>query len=93
LPVDTPALWHALVVTTNSIAILNEFVKSELGITCRLDVRRDDGDRRWGIVRNRNQPSAVGKAEAHPIKRVGRKLSLASNKMLQMMPAQMRDSQ
>ncbi|MBP0606156.1 MULTISPECIES: LysR family transcriptional regulator [Burkholderia] len=78
------------VVTTNSFAILKEFVKSGLGIavmpafavTAELQARELFAiDIAHPILEN---------AEAHMVTRVGRKLSVAANKMLQMMTGQMR---
>ncbi|WP_175977855.1 LysR family transcriptional regulator [Burkholderia sp. BCC1047] len=78
------------VVTTNSFAILKEFVKSGLGIavmpafavTAELQAKELFAiDIAHPILEN---------AEAHMVTRVGRKLSVAANKMLQMMTGQMR---
>ncbi|MBR8403940.1 LysR family transcriptional regulator [Burkholderia cenocepacia] len=78
------------VVTTNSFAILKEFVKSGLGVavmpafavTAELQARKLFAiDIAHPILEN---------AEAHMVTRVGRKLSVAANKMLQMMTGQMR---
>ncbi|MBR8232832.1 LysR family transcriptional regulator [Burkholderia sp. AU42008] len=78
------------VVTTNSFAILKEFVKSGLGVavmpafavTAELQARELFAiDIAHPILEN---------AEAHMVTRVGRKLSVAANKMLQMMTGQMR---
>ncbi|MET1532135.1 LysR family transcriptional regulator [Burkholderia sola] len=78
------------VVTTNSFAILKEFVKSGLGIavmpafavTAELQARELFAiDIAHPMLEN---------AEAHMVTRVGRKLSVAANKMLQMMTGQMR---
>ncbi|RQV30171.1 LysR family transcriptional regulator [Burkholderia cenocepacia] len=78
------------VVTTNSFAILKEFVKSGLGIavmpafavTAELQAREL-------FVIDIAHP-ILENAEAHMVTRVGRKLSVAANKMLQMMTGQMR---
>ncbi|HHL4081773.1 MULTISPECIES: LysR family transcriptional regulator [Burkholderia] len=78
------------IVTTNSFAILKEFVKSGLGVavmpafavTAELQARELFAiDIAHPILEN---------AEAHMVTRVGRKLSVAANKMLQMMTGQMR---
>ncbi|MCA8380843.1 LysR family transcriptional regulator [Burkholderia orbicola] len=80
----------APIITTNSFAILKEFVKSGLGIavmpafavTAELQARELFAvDIAHPILEN---------AEAHMVTRVGRKLSVAANKMLQMMTGQMR---
>jgi Transcriptional regulator len=54
------------VVTTNSIAILKQFVKSGLGITCLSGVRGDDGNRSGRTVRHRNQPPSSGEGGGAP---------------------------
>ncbi|MBN3723805.1 LysR family transcriptional regulator [Burkholderia sp. Ac-20379] len=78
------------IVTTNSFAILKEFVKSGLGIAVMpafavaAELQAKDLfaiDIAHPILEN---------AEAHMVTRVGRKLSVAANKMLQMMTGQMR---
>ncbi|MBR8293067.1 LysR family transcriptional regulator [Burkholderia cenocepacia] len=80
----------APIITTNSFAILKEFVKSGLGVavmpafavTAELQARELFAvDIAHPILEN---------AEAHMVTRVGRKLSVAANKMLQMMTGQMR---
>ncbi|MGU3782173.1 LysR family transcriptional regulator [Burkholderia metallica] len=78
------------VVTTNSFAILKEFVKSGLGIsvmpafavTAELQARE--------LFAIEIAHPILENAEAHMVTRVGRKLSVAANKMLQMMTGQMR---
>jgi DNA-binding transcriptional LysR family regulator len=78
------------VVTTNSIAILKQFVKSELGITVlpafAVTTEMEAGDLRAIDIDH----SILADAEAHLVTRAGRRLSVASNKMLQLMTAQMR---
>jgi DNA-binding transcriptional LysR family regulator len=78
------------VVTTNSIAILKQFVKSGLGITVlpafAVTTEVEAGEL---SVLDINHP-ILADAEAHLVTRAGRRLSVASNKMLQMMTAQMR---
>ncbi|WP_175882788.1 LysR family transcriptional regulator [Burkholderia sp. BCC0044] len=78
------------IVTTNSFAILKEFVKSGLGIavmpafavTAELQARE--------LFAIEIAHPILENAEAHMVTRVGRKLSVAANKMLQMMTGQMR---
>ncbi|WP_175767363.1 LysR family transcriptional regulator [Burkholderia cenocepacia] len=80
----------APVVTTNSFAILKEFVKSGLGIavmpafavTAELQAKE--------LFAVEIAHPILENAEAHMVTRVGRKLSVAANKMLQMMTGQMR---
>jgi DNA-binding transcriptional LysR family regulator len=78
------------VVTTNSIAILKQFVKSGLGIAClpafSVSTELDAGEL---IAIPIDHPLLLN-AEAHLVTRVGRKLSVASNKLLQLMHSQMR---
>ncbi|MDN7427406.1 LysR family transcriptional regulator [Burkholderia sp. AU16741] len=77
-------------VTTNSFAILKEFVKSGLGIavmpafavTAELQAKE--------LFAIEIAHPILENAEAHMVTRVGRKLSVAANKMLQMMTGQMR---
>ncbi|MGF6267488.1 DNA-binding transcriptional LysR family regulator [Paraburkholderia youngii] len=76
-------------VTTNSINIMKQFAKSELGIVVlpafAVATELEAGElTAIPIV----HPILVN-AEAHLVTRVGRKLSVAANKMLQMMSAQM----
>ncbi|HDR9054560.1 TPA: LysR family transcriptional regulator [Burkholderia vietnamiensis] len=78
------------IVTTNSFAILKEFVKSGLGIavmpafavTAELQAKE--------LFAIEIAHPILENAEAHMVTRVGRKLSVAANKMLQMMTGQMR---
>ncbi|EML1596199.1 MULTISPECIES: LysR family transcriptional regulator [Burkholderia] len=80
----------APIITTNSFAILKEFVKSGLGIsvmpafavTAELQARE--------LFAIEIAHPILENAEAHMVTRVGRKLSVAANKMLQMMTGQMR---
>ncbi|WP_213309178.1 LysR family transcriptional regulator [Paraburkholderia sacchari] len=78
------------VVTTNSIAVLKQFVKSGLGIAClpafSVSTELDAGQ----LVAIPIDHPLLANAEAHLVTRVGRKLSVASNKMLQLMTSQMR---
>jgi DNA-binding transcriptional LysR family regulator len=78
------------IVATNSIAILKQFVKSGLGVTClpqfAVTTELDAGEL---LAIDINHP-LLQSGEAHLITRVGRKLSVASNKMLQLMTSQMR---
>lgn len=78
------------VVTTNSITILKQFVKSGLGIVClpafAVSTEIDAGE----LFAIAIDHPILAKAEAHLVTRVGRKLSVASNKMLQLMHSQMR---
>jgi DNA-binding transcriptional LysR family regulator len=75
------------VVTTNSIAILKQFVKSGLGIAClpafSVSTELDAGD-------SSPSPSTIPCSRTRKVTRVGRKLSVASNKLLQLMHSQMR---
>lgn len=80
----------APIITTNSFAILKEFVKSGLGVavmpafavTAELQARE--------LFAIEIAHPILENAEAHMVTRVGRKLSVAANKMLQMMTGQMR---
>ena len=78
------------VVTTNSIAVLKQFVKSGLGITClplfAISTELDNGELQAIEITH----PLFDKGEAHLVTRAGRKLSVASNKMLQLMTAHMR---
>ncbi|WP_341313580.1 LysR family transcriptional regulator [Paraburkholderia sp. IMGN_8] len=78
------------IVTTNSIAILKQFVKSGLGITCLPEFAVATEIAAGELFAIEISHPLLEKAEAHLISRVGRKLSVASNKMLQMMNSQMR---
>ncbi|KND61608.1 Transcriptional regulator, LysR family [Candidatus Burkholderia verschuerenii] len=78
------------VMTTNSIAILKQFVKSGLGITVlpafAVTTEMEAGELYAVDITH----PILADAEAHLVTRTGRRLSVASNKMLQMMTAQMR---
>lgn len=77
------------VVTTNSINILKQFVKAGLGVTClpafAVSTEMEAGEL---FAVEINHP-ILANAEAHLVTRVGRKLSVAANKMVQMMASQM----
>jgi len=77
-------------VTTNSFAILKQYVKYGLGITClpafAVSTELDAGELKVIPI---DHP-LLQQGEAHLITRVGRKLSVASNKMLQLMIGNMR---
>lgn len=83
-------LRYAPAVTTNSIAIVKQFVRFELGIGClpafAVAAELDAGELH---AIDLDHP-LFASAEAHLITRVGRKLSVAANRMLQMMSTQMR---
>ncbi|BCZ83885.1 LysR family transcriptional regulator [Paraburkholderia steynii] len=78
------------IVTTNSISILKQFVKSGLGIAClpafSVSTELDAGELFAIPI---DHPLLVN-AEAQLVTRVGRKLSVASNRLLQLMHSQMR---
>ncbi|WP_109478710.1 LysR family transcriptional regulator [Paraburkholderia sp. C35] len=78
------------IVTTNSIAILKQFVKSGLGIAClpafSVTTEMDAGE----LFAVPIDHPLLKNAEAHLVTRVGRKLSIASNRLLQLMHSQMR---
>ncbi|MEK6349622.1 MAG: LysR family transcriptional regulator [Burkholderia sp.] len=78
------------IVTTNSFAILKEFVKSGLGISVMpaFAVAAELQARELFAIEIAHP--ILENAEAHMVTRVGRKLSVAANKMLQMMTGQMR---
>ncbi|WP_158937049.1 LysR family transcriptional regulator [Burkholderia sp. S171] len=77
------------VVTTNSIGLLKQFAMSGLGLVVlpafavTLEVNAGT------LVAIEIDHPILMKAEAHLVTRVGRKLSVASNKMLQLMSSQM----
>jgi DNA-binding transcriptional LysR family regulator len=73
------------ILTTNSFYILRQFVKQQLGVTF-LPYFVAAGDLEAGVLHAIpiKQP-ILENAEAHLIKRAGRKLSFAANKMLQYM--------
>lgn len=78
------------VVTTNSFAILKQFVRSGLGVAvmpafaATAELQADE------LFAIEIDHPLLSKAEAHMVTRVGRKLSVAANKMLQLMTSQMR---
>jgi DNA-binding transcriptional LysR family regulator len=78
------------VVTTNSINILKQFAKSGLGLVVlpafAVTTELEAGE----LLAIEIDHPILKKAEAHLVTRVGRKLSVASNKMLQLMASQMR---
>jgi DNA-binding transcriptional LysR family regulator len=78
------------IVTTNSISILKQFVKSGLGIAClpafSVSTELDAGELFAIPI---DHPLLIN-AEAQLVTRVGRKLSVASNRLLQLMHSQMR---
>jgi DNA-binding transcriptional LysR family regulator len=78
------------VVTTNSINILKQFAKSGLGLAVlpafAVTTELEAGE----LLAIEIDHPILKKAEAHLVTRVGRKLSVASNKMLQLMASQMR---
>lgn len=77
------------VVTTNSIAILKQFVKSGLGLAC-LPAFAVTAELAAGeLFAIEIDHPLLRNAEAHLITRVGRKLSVAANRMQQMMQSQM----
>jgi len=77
-------------VTTNSISILKQFAKSGLGLVMlpafAVTTELEAGELHAIEI---DHPIMLN-AEAHLVTRVGRKLSVASNKMLQIMSSQMR---
>lgn len=76
-------------VTTNSINIMKQFAKSELGIVVlpafAVAAELEAGE----LTAIPIEHPILENAEAHLVTRVGRKLSVAANKMLQMMASQM----
>jgi DNA-binding transcriptional LysR family regulator len=76
-------------VTTNSINIMKQFAKSELGIVVlpafAVATELEAGELKAIPIEH----PILENAEAHLVTRVGRKLSVAANKMLQMMSSQM----
>ncbi|CAI8811236.1 MULTISPECIES: LysR family transcriptional regulator [Burkholderia] len=80
----------APIITTNSFAILKEFVKSGLGISVMpaFAVAAELQNKELFAIEIAHP--ILENAEAHMVTRVGRKLSVAANKMLQMMTGQMR---
>ncbi|KFL54894.1 LysR family transcriptional regulator [Burkholderia pyrrocinia] len=80
----------APIVTTNSFAILKEFVKSGLGISVMPAFAVAAELQAKELFAIEIAHPILENAEAHMVTRVGRKLSVAANKMLQMMTGQMR---
>lgn len=78
------------VVTTNSIAILKQFVKSGLGVAVLPAFAVTTELQAGELSAIEIDHPILKNAEAHLVTRVGRKLSVASNKMLQFMTSQMR---
>jgi DNA-binding transcriptional LysR family regulator len=76
-------------VTTNSFAILKEFVKAELGIAVMPAFAAATELRAKEVFAVRIAHPILENAEAHLVTRVGRRLSVAANKMLQMMSGQL----
>lgn len=77
------------VVTTNSISILKQFARSGLGVVV-LPAFAVTTEMAAGELHAIEIDHPIFQnAEAHLVTRVGRKLSVASNKMLQMMTSQM----
>ncbi|MGI4984671.1 MAG: LysR substrate-binding domain-containing protein [Janthinobacterium lividum] len=78
------------VVTTNSLTVLKEFVKQELGVSCLPDfavAREVDAGELFTMPLLH---PVLETAEAHLITRAGRRLSGATVRMLQLMTAQLR---
>ncbi|MBR8332381.1 LysR family transcriptional regulator [Burkholderia ambifaria] len=80
----------APIITTNSFAILKEFVKSGLGISVMPAFAVTAELQNKELFAIEIAHPILENAEAHMVTRVGRKLSVAANKMLQMMTGQMR---
>ncbi|MFP3502751.1 LysR family transcriptional regulator [Burkholderia sp. SIMBA_062] len=78
------------IVTTNSFAILKEFVRSGLGISVMPAFAVAAELQAKELFAIEIAHPILENAEAHMVTRVGRKLSVAANKMLQMMTGQMR---
>ncbi|MBR8057499.1 LysR family transcriptional regulator [Burkholderia dolosa] len=77
------------IITTNSFAILKEFVKSGLGISVMPAFAVTAELQAKELFAIEIAHPILENAEAHMVTRVGRKLSVAANKMLQMMTGQM----
>ncbi|RQS18192.1 LysR family transcriptional regulator [Burkholderia sp. Bp8998] len=80
----------APIITTNSFAILKEFVKSGLGIAVMPAFAVAAELQTKDLFALEIAHPILVNAEAHMVTRAGRKLSVAANKMLQMMTGQMR---
>jgi DNA-binding transcriptional LysR family regulator len=76
-------------VTTNSFAILKEFVKAGLGVAVMPAFAAATELRAQEVFAVRIAHPILENAEAHLVTRVGRRLSVAANKMLQMMSGQL----
>jgi DNA-binding transcriptional LysR family regulator len=76
-------------VTTNSISIMKQFAKSELGIVVLPAFAVATELAAAELTAIPIEHPVLENAEAHLVTRVGRKLSAAANKMLQMMSSQM----
>jgi DNA-binding transcriptional LysR family regulator len=77
------------VVTTNSIGLLKQFAMSGLGLVVLPAFAVTMEVEAGTLVAIEIDHPILMKAEAHLVTRVGRKLSVASNKMLQLMSSQM----
>ncbi|KQR73930.1 LysR family transcriptional regulator [Burkholderia sp. Leaf177] len=78
------------IVTTNSINILKQFAKSGLGLAVLPAFAVTTELVAGELLAIEIDHPILKKAEAHLVTRAGRKLSVASNKMLQLMSSQMR---
>ncbi|OXC74088.1 LysR family transcriptional regulator [Caballeronia sordidicola] len=78
------------VVTTNSIGLLKQFAMSGLGLVVLPAFAVTMEVEAGTLLAIEIDHPILMKAEAHLVTRVGRKLSVASNKMLQLMSSQMR---
>ena len=77
------------VVTTNSISLLKQFAMSGLGLAVLPAFAVTTEVEAGTLLAIEIDHPILMKAEAHLVTRVGRKLSVASNKMLQLMSSQM----
>jgi len=77
------------VVTTNSIGLLKQFAMSGLGLVVLPAFAVTTEVEAGTLLAIEIDHPILMKAEAHLVTRVGRKLSVASNKMLQLMTSQM----
>jgi DNA-binding transcriptional LysR family regulator len=78
------------ILASNSMAILKQFVKAGLGVTCLPEFAVTSELRAGEVQVVAIDHPLLKSGEAHVITRVGRKLSVASNRMLQLMMAHMR---
>jgi DNA-binding transcriptional LysR family regulator len=76
-------------VTTNSFAILKEFVKAGLGVAVMPAFAAATELRAMEVFAVGIAHPILENAQAHLVTRVGRRLSVAANKMLQMMSGQL----